>query len=256
MKRFICLAVMTIGFLSLQASPGRDYYQLLVYHFKTANQEKLLDEYLQKAFLPSMHKMGYRQIGIFSPITNDTAIDKKIYILLTLKNPDEMEEWNLGLLKNKSAESNVPAFWESPYSDPPYTRFESILIKAWAMAPKLTLPALTGPQADRIFELRSYESATDKLYRNKVQMFNEGGEIKLFARLNFNAVFYGDVLAGSNMPNLMYMTSFNNITERDAHWKAFVDDAEWKKLLTMPEYQHNVSKSDIILMHPKPYSDF
>ena len=86
-------------------------------------------------------------------------------------------------------------------------------------------------------------------------MFNEGGEIGIFSRLNFNAVFYSEVIAGSHMPNLMYMTCFNSIKDREEHWKAFKDDAEWKRLSGLPEYQHTVSKSDIILMHPTEYSE-
>jgi hypothetical protein len=35
-----------------------------------------------------------------------------------------------------------------------------------------------------------------------------GGEVPLFVRLGFNAVFYGEVIVGSHMPNLMYMTTF------------------------------------------------
>jgi hypothetical protein len=87
-------------------------------------------------------------------------------------------------------------------------------------------------------------------------MFNEGGEVALFKRLNFNAVFYGDVIAGSRMPNLMYMTSFENMTERDAHWKTFSDDPEWKALSSRTEYQNNVSKIDINLLRATDYSDF
>jgi hypothetical protein len=87
-------------------------------------------------------------------------------------------------------------------------------------------------------------------------MFNEGGEVTLFKRLNFNAVFYAEVLAGDRTPNLMYMTTFENRAERDAHWKAFVDDPEWKKLSSMPEYQKNVSKIDIFFIRPTVYSDY
>ncbi|HTE26425.1 NIPSNAP family protein [Flavitalea sp.] len=87
-------------------------------------------------------------------------------------------------------------------------------------------------------------------------MFNEGGEIPLFKRLGFNAVFYAEVLAGSRMPNLMYMTSFDNQAARDEHWKSFGADAEWKRLSALPEYQHTVSKADIILLHPAIYSEF
>ena len=54
----------------------------------------------------------------------------------------------------------------------------------------------------------------------------------------------------------MYMTTFENIADREAHWKTFGEDAEWKTLSAKPEYQHNVSKIDVILMHPTAYSDF
>ena len=83
-----------------------------------------------------------------------------------------------------------------------------------------------------------------------------GGEIGLFKRLNFNAVFYGEVVDGSKMPNLMYMTSFNNMADRDAHWKTFRDDAQWISIKDLPEYLHTVSKNDQLLLRAKSYSDF
>lgn len=86
-------------------------------------------------------------------------------------------------------------------------------------------------------------------------MFNEGGEIPLFKRLGFNAVFYAQVISGSHMPNLMYMTSFDNRAERDAHWKTFSADPEWKRLSALPEYKNTVSKIDIVFLHPTAYSE-
>ncbi len=87
-------------------------------------------------------------------------------------------------------------------------------------------------------------------------MFNEGDEIGLFERLNFNAIFYGEVIAGSKMPNLMYMTSFDNMQERDEHWKKFSADPYWKKLSSLPEYQQNVSHIDINFLRPLDFSDY
>ena len=87
-------------------------------------------------------------------------------------------------------------------------------------------------------------------------MFNEGGEIKLFSRLNFNAVFYGEVLSGGSMPNLMYMTSFENKADRDAHWKSFGEAPEWKAMVVLPQYQNTVSKNTQFLLNPTSYSDF
>jgi hypothetical protein len=79
--------------------------------------------------------------------------------------------------------------------------------------------------------------------------------VGLFKRLGFNAVFYAEVMSGSRMPNLMYMTTFPNKASRDEHWKAFTTDAQWLKLKGMSEYQNNVSKIDIYFLHPTGYSD-
>ncbi|RYY53438.1 MAG: NIPSNAP family containing protein, partial [Chitinophagaceae bacterium] len=87
-----------------------------------------------------------------------------------------------------------------------------------------------------------------------VQMFNEGGEVRLFDRLGFDAAFYGEVISGPVRPNLMYMTRFENKVARDAHWKAFGDDAEWKTISAKPEYQNNVSHIDITFLRPTVYS--
>jgi hypothetical protein len=57
------------------------------------------------------------------------------------------------------------------------------------------------------------------------------------------------------MPNLMYMTSFESIDERNAGWKAFGQDPDWKRISPMPEYANNVSHIDITLMRGVPYSD-
>lgn len=122
--------------------------------------------------------------------------------------------------------------------------------------PSFAIPSLKSSKDERIYELRSYESATEKLFKNKVDMFNRGGEIALFQKLNFNAVFYGEVIFGAQMPNLIYMTSFENKKERDEHWNTFANDPEWKKLSALQEYQNNVSKIDIIFLRSLNYSNF
>jgi hypothetical protein len=256
-KRNLLLLLLVLAGMQVYAgkSPAREFYQIKIYHFKSAEQEKLMDDYLQQALLPALHKTGIGKIGVFKPLANDTAADKLIYVLMPLRSFEQLLGLPALLEKDAVYTAAAGAYLNAPYTGPPYTRMESILLKAFAMAPNMQLPVFNGPQADRIFELRSYESATEKLYLNKVHMFNEGGEVPLFKRLQFNAVFYADVINGSHMPNLMYMTSFDNMASREQHWKNFVADEAWKKLSSMPEYQHNVSKAEIILMHSTAYSD-
>lgn len=216
----------------------------------------MLDSYLQNAFLPALHKAGIRKIGVFKAIANDTATDKLLYVFITLKSAEHLLKLSQQLDTDAAYQDAGSEYINAVYKNPPYTRIESILLKAFSLAPEMQLPGLKAPLNERIYELRSYESATEKIYRNKVHMFNEGGEIALFKRLDFNAIFYAEVISGGHMPNLMYMTSFENKMARDAHWKAFGADPEWKKLSSMPEYQNNVSHIDITFLRPAAYSDF
>src|SRR6186713_2603939 len=238
------------------AKTEREFYQLTVYHFKDASQEKTIDNYLQNALLPALHKISIKNIGVFKNRSNDTLADKTMYVLTPIRSLEEIMKITSKLNADKSYQAGGAEYLDAVYTNAPYSRMETILLHAFSLAPAFQLPKLGGARKDRIYELRSYEGATEKIFKNKVHMFNEGDEIGLFKRLNFNANFYAEVIAGGKMPNLMYMTCHENKTVRDANWKNFVDDPYWKKLSTMPEYQHNVSHIDINFLYPTEYSDY
>ncbi|MDP4264266.1 MAG: NIPSNAP family protein [Bacteroidota bacterium] len=241
---------------SQAGKPTREYYQLTVYHFSNEGQEKIIDDYLQNALLPALHRMSIKQVGVFKALANDTSASKLLYVLIPVKSLEQVTTLREKLDDDKDFQQAGAAYINATYTEPPYTRIETILLRAFPLAPQMQAPDLKAAKKDRVYELRSYESATEKIFRNKVQMFNQGDEIGLFKRLNFNAVFYSEVIAGSKMPNLMYMTSFENMADRDAHWKSFSNDPDWKRLSAMPEYQHNVAHVDITFLHPVDYSDF
>lgn len=245
-------------FVALVANASKaEFYQIKIYHLKTDSQEKMLDDYLQKAYLPALHRTGIAKVGVFKPLVGDqtTVAEKLIYVFIPLKTFNGILDLDKKLVKDQQYLTDGKAYLDAVYNEAPYERLESIILKAFEDAPNFMLPNLKSPMKDRVYELRSYESPTEKYYQNKVQMFNKGDEIGLFKRLNFNAVFYAEVISGSRMPNLMYLTTFENKADRDAHWKAFSADDYWKKLSTMPEYQHNVSKSDTKFVVPTDYSD-
>ncbi|HEU4862106.1 MAG TPA: NIPSNAP family protein [Chitinophagaceae bacterium] len=262
-KRFkpLCLIALLLCGLIIQSWVPTDdtqgeFYQLSIYHFSNTTQEKMLDSYLENALLPALHKLRMKNIGVFKNHSNDTLSDKTLYVLLPARSTEDLFKIPIKLNADKDYQSAGAAYINAAHTSPPYARMETILLQAFSLSPKLKVPALKEPRRNRIYELRSYESATEKIFQNKVKMFNEGDEIGLFKRLNFNAAFYGEVIAGSKMPNLMYMTCHENQTSRDANWKAFVDDPFWKKLSAMPEYQHNVSHIDILFLYPTEYSDY
>lgn len=253
--RLLFLVALTSIALTTSAQK-REFYEIKIYTYKGAEQEKLIDDYLKDAYLPGVHRAGISKVGVFKPVESDTAFfGKRIYVLTPFKSLEQFVGLNDLLQKDKAYLESGKSYIDAAYTAPPFVRLESIILQAFSYQPNFDVPKLKAPSAERVYELRSYEGYTEKIYKNKVKMFNEGGEVTLFKRLNFNAVFYAEVLAGGRMPNLMYMTSFENQADRDAHWKTFVDDAQWKKLSSMPEYQKNVSKINIYLLHPTSYSE-
>jgi hypothetical protein len=253
-KIFIAfLACTVLNSLSPAAAQKREYYEIKIYRVNTQEQIKQLDQYFRNAYLPALHKLGIKKIGVFHDIGNDTLADKRIVLFIPLRSLEQVSKVEDIVLKDDAIRNEN--YWTAAYNTPPFKRVESILLQSFIMMPTWKAPSLSGNKADHVYELRSYESANERLYRKKVHMFNEGGEVALFNRLQFNAVFYAEVLAGSRMPNLMYMTSFNNMKERDAHWASFVADPEWKKLSGMEEYKNTVSTIDRFMLRPAEYSE-
>lgn len=253
-------SIVVILFLSLVsygalAAPPREYYELRTYRFKSTAQQERVEAYLEKALLPALHRLGFKKIGVFKPVETDTTYGKKLLVLIPFRSLDEFDKLPEKLAKDKQYLTDGKDYIDAPYDNPPYARIETTILKAFTGMPESAVPSHKTPVSERVYELRSYEGHTEKIYRNKVQMFNEGDEIGLFKRLGFNAVFYAEVLAGSAMPNLMYMTTFENKASRDAHWEAFRQDPQWKQLLAMPEYKNNVSKNVTLFFRPAGYSD-
>ena len=253
-KSILLFCLITISLHSQDAE--REFYLLKIYSFSSQEQIKTTDTYLKDAYLPALHKLGVSPIGVFKEhVENDTLLGKT-FVLIPFDSMDGPLTLNTELGMLETHESAGADYLKAMHDNPPYKRIESILMQAFIDMPKMAVPNLTGSRPDRIYELRSYESATEKLYVNKVDMFNAGGEIPLFNDLGFNAVFYGEVLAGSKMPNLMYMTTHENEKAQSENWKAFVDSPVWQKLKVRPEYQNNVSHIDKYMLYPTGYSDY
>jgi hypothetical protein len=252
----VAFPFLSITMMAFYRKPAeKEIYQIKVYRMKTNDQVTQVDTFLKNAYLPALHRLGVSRVGVFKNAGIDTAAEKNIYVWMPLRSLEQLNRIEDGLTKDITYNNDGAAYLTATFNAPAYTRIETIILRAFTKMPHFQHPSLKGVPAERIYELRSYEATGEKLYKQKVHMFNEGGEIALFNRLGFNAVFYAEVLSGSHMPNLMYMTSFDNKASRDEHWKNFGADPEWKRLSALPEYQHTVSKADILLLHPAAYSE-
>jgi len=252
------MASFIIATLVVHASPPpkQEFYQIKIYILKNRTQESKMDKYLKDAYLPALHRAGISKVGVFKPVESDTAYGKRIYVFIPMKAIDQLDKLPTLLEKDQVYKAAGKDFIDAPYNDPPFDRYENVILKAFSHMPRFRAPSFTTPPSERIYELRSYESATEAKALKKIQMFNEGGEIAIFEKIDAKAVFYGQVLAGSQMPRLMYLTTYSDMKSREDHWNAFRNSPDWKTLSAMEEYKNSTSKTKAFLCHPADYSDF
>jgi len=256
MKTTTLTVILLFTMLQFVSAKGRDFYQIQVYHLSGKDQEQSVDNFLNLSYIPALHRAGIKVVGVFKPIASDTTSGKQIIVWVPLTSLGQLDKVQQRLANDALYQTSGVDFLKAPFDQVPFKRKESILLKAFPGSPKFQIPKFTTNPSERIYELRSYEGPTEYLFIQKLKMFNQGGEIKLFKTLDFNAVFYAEVISGSIMPNLMYMTTFADMASHDAHWKAFVNHPDWKILSSLPEYQHTVSRIVKILLSPTDYSDF
>ena len=255
-RALLLLVFVALSFKSFGAAKQM-YYEIRIYTIAGQAQESMVDSYLKDAYIPALHRAGIAKVGVFKPVESDTAsFGKLIYVFIPFKTIDQYAELPGILEKDKEYAAAGKSFVDAPFDIPPYQRHQSILLKAFLFMPQFAVPSFTTPVTERIYELRSYESATEAKAAKKIDMFNQGGEIALFAKLKFNAVFYGEAIAGVQKPNLMYMTTFSDMKSHDELWKAFGGSPEWKQISGLEEYKNTVSRIHVHLLHPASYSDF
>lgn len=257
MKRFfLLLAAAMIGFTtSSYTSVARDYYQVKIYRIDKDSQETLLDQYLQTAYIPALHRSGIEKVGVFKPIEGKNGTERFVMVFIPFTSLTEFEELEKKLSNDKEYLKKGKEYIEAPYDAPPYNRIESILMKSFTSMPHFAVPELDSKPSERVYEFRSYEGATEQLYERKVEMFNDAGEVELFKKLDFNPVFFAEVISSAHMPHLIYMTTFADEDSQSARWDAFRVHPDWEKMKAMDRYQNTVSSITKYLMYPTDYSD-
>jgi NIPSNAP len=233
----------------------RDYYQLKIYNYESPDQEAMLDEYFQDALLPALHRAGIEHVGVLKPIEDLNETSDYMVVITPFKSLDQIENLPGVLSEDSVYMQSGRAYIDAPFDHPPYTRIESYILRAMSSFPELITPELTTSRAERVYELRSYQSATEKLHELKVEMFNEG-ESALFQELNFNPVFFSDVLSSAHMPHLMYMVAHADTTAQNKNWDAFGNHPEWLRMRDMERYQNTVSHITVYMLYPTEYSDY
>jgi hypothetical protein len=221
-------------------APGpQEFYQLRKYTLQTGPQLALTQNYFDHALIPALNRMGITPVGAFKlDIGPETPT---YYLVIPATSVEALVFLDTKLAADTEFTKAAAAFWGAPASAPAFVRVESSLMSAFAGWPKLVAPKTEK----RIFQLRTYESASDAGHIRKVQMFNEA-EIGIFTRTGLAPVFFGDTLIGHRMPSLTYMLTFEDVPDLIKKWSVFGSDPAWKDLSrrpgnTDPEIVSNIS---------------
>ena len=236
-------------------TPHLDYFQLKIYSFESQGQEAMLDAYFQDALLPALHRSGIKNVGVFKPIEGLNERKDFMMVLLPFQSLEQFEQLPGLLSQDTEYQQSAQAYIDAPHDNSPYTLIESMILRSFSATPVMVLPELTTPRKERVYELRSYEAATEKLYNLKVEMFNEG-ESAIFHELKFNPVFFCEVLSSAHMPHLIYMITHADTTAQKANWDAFGSHPEWDRMKNLDRYQNTVSSITKYLLYPTEYSDY
>ncbi len=245
------LALAQSGEAQTSTKHPREFYQIRRYALESGPQTALTEGYLGDALIPALTRMGMGPIGAFRlDIGPETPV---FYALIPGPSIESLAQLDLRLAEDADFQRAAAPFRNAPATAPAFQRVDVSLLAAFEGWPKLTPPPATATKAKRIFQLRTYESPSDRDHVRKVEMFH-AGEFEIFKNAGFHPVFFGDTLVGPRMPNLTYMLSLESTSDLDARWDAFRNDPDWKKLSADPRFSYEAIVSNISNLILSPLS--
>ncbi|MCB1276155.1 NIPSNAP family protein [Prosthecobacter sp.] len=227
---------------------GPEYFEIRKYTLKTPEKRPILEAYLKDAAIPALNRLGVRNVGVFLPEKLESPT--VVYVVLRHTSLEQFAKSG-ELLSDAALQQKGADYLGVPATDVVFDRVESWLTKGIEGMPAMALPE----KGSEVYQLRIYESPSEKTAKKKIEMFNIG-ELEIFKRSGLNAVFFGETIVGPLMPNLTYMLAFSDVAAKEQGWNTFRVDPEWTKLKNTPGFTDKeiVSRITNIMLVPAPCS--
>lgn len=229
---------------------GREYYELRAYRLKSAATRGTLDAYLEKALLPALDQRGIKQAGIFTEIDVDKTTatakpkaDTPVWVFIPHSSFESFVSVSADINADRAVQQAAANYFNPSKENAVFERLDSWLLLAFSGQPKLKVPVFSQKRTPtRVFEFRTYESHNEQKALSKIAMFN-AGEIEVMHELGMSPLFFGQAIAGRDLPHLSYFTGGPDIATHLANWKKFGTHPTWVKLKNDPQYTGNTSKT-------------
>jgi hypothetical protein len=129
--------------------------------------------------LPCLKRHGIGPIGVFTNASTDKIEIKTTFVIIPHDDPSAMTQNREVIQSDEEYQNDAAVFFTHGNQEKSYERISSELLVAMQCWPKVKVPAGILANKNRVYELRTYESANEKLGQLKVEMFNNG-EVPIF----------------------------------------------------------------------------
>jgi hypothetical protein len=254
------ISTIAAGLFGTMASPAArasqgtprasEYYVWRQFVLRTGSQPRRLSEFLQQAAVPALNRLGHSPVGVFEVIAGLPS--PTVFVLVPGSSLDDLARLDARLQGDEVFMQAGAPYIDAPATDPAYVRQESSLLAAFTKVPRIEVPAGAAAKRPRLFELRIYESASERAHLAKARMFDELGEIEIFRKVGLTPVFFGRTVIGPRMPNFVYMLVHDDMAAREKSWDAFRTSPDWKALAATPGYSDAEIVSNITTIFLRP----
>lgn len=205
-----------------EASPPQ-YFEVFTFRLNFGAQFDRFLAFLEKRAVPILQKHRFGTMGFFT-----VAVGQHIPAVVEILTYPSLAEKEGLFAKLWGDLEFTAAVAELESAGPPYFRRDSVMLRATSFCPALK-PTGAGEPPHRLYELRTYESSTNRQHGFMHDRF-AGGEIEVFHKCGIHPILYADTYIGPNQPNLVYLIPFESESAREKAWAAFGDHPDWKRI--------------------------
>lgn len=233
------------------APAPREWVEIKSYTCSSAEKRDKLIGVFDAALIPALNRQGLSRVGVFyaSPELNEggSGYSATVFVVTPFATAEALRACDAKLLADAQYVKDAGPIFTAPMGDPLYDSCSSALLYTFETCPQV---AQVTTSAERLFQLRIYNSYTIERNAKKVSMFEQGGELGVFRACGMPPVFFGQAVAGDKLANLTYMLGFANKDEKEAAWKRFLEHPDWQKLKADPQYKDTANKITNIVLKP------
>ncbi len=247
---FSCSLAPVAGGLAESAKPEPRCVEMIFFNSQIGQSWTRLESWAKEVFAPFLEKNGFAACGFFSlelgvgtpqlmTLVEHESVSRMHQRWAAIRSGDEFNQ-----VMRKLDEGSVPAFDTEEKRLLLLTPYSPSLVQAKAQRANL-----------RFFELRVYHSPTHRQLKAVHERF-AGPEIKIFHRLGIRPILFAEPLYGPDLPNITYLTPFESLEAREKAWKAFGEDAEWRRVRaeSISKAGDIVTRTHRLVYRATPYS--